>query len=97
MHYKGSTMSVRDIARELHVDAVVDGSVFRAGDNVRIQLQLIQADPERHIWAQTYERNLRDVLALHNEIASTVARQIAATLSPSSKKRLRMRARHIRR
>src|SRR6476659_5655809 len=82
MQYKGTKKSAPQIARELNVEAVVEGSVLRAGDRVRISLQLIQAAPERHIWAKSYDRDLRDVLALHSEMARTVSNEVRAKLSP---------------
>jgi TolB-like protein/Tfp pilus assembly protein PilF len=80
MHYKGTTKSVPQIARELDVDAVVEGSVLRSENTVRIQVQLIQVEPERHVWSETYTRDLVDVLTLHREIARNVASQIISSL-----------------
>jgi serine/threonine-protein kinase len=87
MHYKRTAKSLPEIARELNVDAAVEGSVRRAGDSVRIQLQLVRARPERQMWNRTYERRVGDVLALHSQIAGAVAQQIAASLSPSAVER----------
>ncbi len=72
MQYKDTRKSAPQIARELNVDAVVEGSVIRAGDRVRISVELIGVVPERHVWANSYERDLRDVLALHSEMARAV-------------------------
>src|SRR6201981_2525683 len=69
MHYKGVHRPVREIARELEVDAVVEGTVLRSGERVRISAQLIDARTDTHIWAESYERSLRDVLALHSDVA----------------------------
>ncbi|MGQ0643442.1 MAG: BTAD domain-containing putative transcriptional regulator, partial [Gemmatimonadaceae bacterium] len=88
MNYKGTTKSVPEIARELGVDAVIEGSVFRAGDSVRVQVQLIAARPERHIWTETYNRSLSDILALHSEIAGTVAHQVTASMSDTAQQPL---------
>ena len=74
MQYKGTKKPLPEIARELNVDAVVEGSVVRSGDRVRITAQLIQAPTDRHLWAQSYERDLRDVLALQSEVAKDIAR-----------------------
>ena len=88
MRYKHTDKSVPEIARELNVQAVVEGSVFRAGDSVRIQAQLIAASPERHLWTHTYDRHLQDVLALHSEVARAIAREIQAELTPQEGSRL---------
>jgi len=82
MHYKGVHRPVREIARELDVDAVVEGTVLRAGERVRISAQLIDGRSDTHIWAESYERSLRDVLALHSELAQAIAEQIQITLTP---------------
>ena len=88
MRYKGSDKPLPEIARELNVDAVMEGSVMRAGDRVRITAQLIGAVPERHLWTNTYDRELRDVLALHSEVARAVAREIKIAVTPEEKMRL---------
>jgi len=82
MYYKNSKKTLPQIARELNVDAVLEGSVMRTGDRVRITAQLIQADGDRHIWAQSYERNLRDVLALQDDIAHGIVGEVRAQLRP---------------
>jgi serine/threonine-protein kinase len=82
MGYKGGKKSLPEIARELHVDAVVAGAVARAGDRVRITAQLIDAATDRHLWADTYERTTRDVLALQDEVSRAIARQIRVKLTP---------------
>jgi TolB-like protein len=81
MRYKQSDRSLPEIAQELGVQGVVEGSVFRSGDRVRITLQLIDARSDLHLWAQTYERDLRNVLALQGEIARAVAEQIRIELT----------------
>jgi tetratricopeptide (TPR) repeat protein len=88
MQFKGTTKAMPQIARELAVDAVVEGSVQRAGSQVRITAQLIRGDTDHHIWADSYERDLRDVLALQSEVARAIAREVAATLTPAEQKRL---------
>ena len=85
MRYKQSDKSLPEIARELGVEGVVEGSVFRAGDRVRITLQLIDARNDLHLWAQTYERDLRDVLALQSDVARAVAEQIRLELTPEER------------
>jgi TolB-like protein/DNA-binding winged helix-turn-helix (wHTH) protein len=82
MHYKGTVKPLSQIADELHVDALVQGSALRDGDRVRITTQLIRAAPEEHLWAESYERDSRDVLTLQAEIAGAVAREIKITLTP---------------
>jgi tetratricopeptide (TPR) repeat protein len=82
MRYKQTDKSLPQIAQELGVQGVVEGSIFRAGDRVRITLQLIDARNDLHLWAQTYERDLRDVLALQSEVARAVAEQIRLKLTP---------------
>lgn len=70
------------IAKELNVDAIIEGSVLQAGDRVRITAQLIHAPTDRHLWAESYERDMRDIFALQNEVASAVAREIRIKLTP---------------
>src|SRR5260370_33893754 len=77
-----------EIARTLNVDAVVEGSGLRIGDKVRITVQLIDAPADRHLWAESYERDSRDVLAMQDELASAIARQINITLAPGEQARL---------
>lgn len=88
MHYKGTGKTVPEIARELHVDAVVVGSVVRVGNRVRITAQLIEAPTDRHLWAESYERDLGDVLALQDEVSRTIARKTQVTLTPQEQTQL---------
>ncbi len=88
MQYKGTKKSAQQIAQELNVEAIVEGSVLRVGDHVRTTAQLIAVKPERHLWANSYDRELRDVLALDNEMARAVAKQIQVTLTPQDEARL---------
>jgi TolB-like protein/DNA-binding winged helix-turn-helix (wHTH) protein/Tfp pilus assembly protein PilF len=80
MTYKKSRKTLTDIARELNVEAVVEGSVLRSGDRVRITAQLIQAPADKHIWAQSYEGDFRETLTLQSRVARDIAEQIRATL-----------------
>lgn len=80
MRFKGSTLSLRDIARELGVSEIVQGSILRSADRVRISAQLISADTEDHLWADRYDRDLADVLALHDEVARAIAEQVGVRL-----------------
>jgi TolB-like protein/DNA-binding winged helix-turn-helix (wHTH) protein/Flp pilus assembly protein TadD len=82
MVYKGAHKSLPQIARELKVDAVVEGTVLRAGDQVRITAQLIDASTDKHIWSQSYEGELRDTLALQDRVARAIAGQIQINLTP---------------
>jgi TolB-like protein/DNA-binding winged helix-turn-helix (wHTH) protein/Flp pilus assembly protein TadD len=81
MTYKGVRKLLPAIARELNVEAVVEGTVLRFGDRVRITAQLIGLPVERHIWAQSFEGDLRDTLALQNSVARAIAEQIRATVT----------------
>ncbi len=82
MQYKAARKPLPEIARELNVDAVVEGSVIRSGDRVRITAQLIRAATDEHLWAEGYERDLRNVLSLQSELARAIAGRIKVTLSP---------------
>ncbi len=88
MQFKGTRKPVSAIARDLNVDAVVEGSVLRSGDQIRISVQLIRADTDEHLWSRTYDRELRDVLALQSEVAQGIARQIEATVTGRQGNRL---------
>jgi TolB-like protein/DNA-binding winged helix-turn-helix (wHTH) protein len=86
--YKGTKRSLPDIARELGVDAVVEGTVMRSGDRVRITAQLIDARSDRHLWADSYERDARDVFALQSEVAKQIVSEIGFSLSSGEQSRL---------
>jgi TolB-like protein len=94
MPYKGRNESAAQIARELNVDAIVEGTVLRSGDHVRITAQLIEVPSDRHLWAETYERDLRDILALQDEVARAIASKVRVTLTPQEQARL-SRARQV--
>lgn len=83
MVYREATKPLPEIARELNVDLVVEGSVQRSGDRVRITAQLIHASSDAHLWAETYERDIRDILALQRELAQAIASEIRMELIPS--------------
>lgn len=80
--YAQARFSVSDIARELKVDAIVKGGVRRAGDTVNILVQLVGTRPERELWTGSYTRNLRDILALHDEVARAIATEVEGKLTP---------------
>ena len=89
MQFKGAHRPpTPEIARILNVDAIVEGSVLRSGDKVRITAQLIDARSDRHLWSKSFERNSRDVLALQDELASAIAREIHVRLNPEEQSRL---------
>jgi len=85
MHYKGVHRPLREIARELQVDGIVEGTVMRAGPRVRISAQLIDARFDAHLWAETYDRDLRDVLELQSEVARSIAREVQVKVSPEER------------
>ena len=82
MRYKGSRATLRQIGRELHVDAVVEGSLMPVGDRVRITAELVRASDDRQLWAQSYERGLDDPLGLQTEMASTIAADVRRRVLP---------------
>lgn len=82
MRYKKSGKSLPQIARELNVDGIVEGTVLRSGNRVRINAELIEAHSDRHLWAKTYESDLQDALTLQSEIARSIAQQIRVKLTP---------------
>jgi TolB-like protein/DNA-binding winged helix-turn-helix (wHTH) protein/Tfp pilus assembly protein PilF len=86
--YKGTTKSLPDVARELGVDTVVEGSVFREGNAIRVTVQLIRADTDTHVWAQTYTRGLGSMLALQSEVALAIAQEIGAQITPQEQTRM---------
>lgn len=88
LRYRDTDRSVREIAAELDANAVLEGSVRRDGDEIRITVQLIDAESQGHLWAETYDRHLEDVFAVQTEIAQRVARGLEAALSPSEEERI---------
>lgn len=90
--YKHTSKTLPEIARELNVDGIVEGSVTRSGQHVRVTAQLIRAAADRHLWAETYERDLGDALSLQSEIAGAIAQQVRAQLT--SEQQTQFRAPH---
>jgi TolB-like protein/DNA-binding winged helix-turn-helix (wHTH) protein/Tfp pilus assembly protein PilF len=88
MQFKGTKKTLPEIAKELDVDALVEGTVLRSGNRVRIDAQLIRADTDRHLWAQSYERSMSDVVSLQEEVATRVAAEVEASLTSQEKARL---------
>jgi TolB-like protein/DNA-binding winged helix-turn-helix (wHTH) protein/Tfp pilus assembly protein PilF len=82
MQYKETRKTVPQIARELGVDEVVEGTVLRSGNRMRVRVQLIQGRTDEHVWAEAYERDVRDILSLESEVARSVAAQINRELAP---------------
>src|SRR5439155_14699137 len=76
MQYRGTKKTLPVIGRELNVDAVVEGSVMRSGNKVRITVQLINAQNDRHLWAESYEREVGDIVTLQSDVAEAIADQI---------------------
>jgi serine/threonine protein kinase/Tfp pilus assembly protein PilF len=88
MRYKDAQKPLPEIARELQVDAIVEGSTLQSGDRVRISVQLIEAATDRTIWSQRYERNMVDILTLQNEVARAIAAEIKVQVTPEEHSRL---------
>jgi TolB-like protein/DNA-binding winged helix-turn-helix (wHTH) protein/Tfp pilus assembly protein PilF len=88
MHFKGTRETLPEIGRELNVDAVVEGSITRSENRVRITAQLIEAPSDRHLWAKSYERDLKDILTLQDEVARDIAKEIRVKLTPEERTRL---------
>jgi TolB-like protein/DNA-binding winged helix-turn-helix (wHTH) protein/Flp pilus assembly protein TadD len=89
MAYKRARKPLPQIARELNVDAVVEGTVLRSGDRVRITAQLIEASADKHLWSESYEGELRDTLALQNKVARAIADEIRINLNPQEQAALK--------
>jgi TolB-like protein len=88
MRYKNTGKSLPEIARELDVDALIEGSVLRLGDEVRITAQLVDGTSDEHLWADSYDRDVRNVFSLLNEVAGAIAEEVQATLTPEQEERL---------
>ncbi len=80
--YKNSRKSMREIASDLHADAVIEGSVARSADRVRITVQLIDAARDQHLWSESYEREMKDIFALQSQVAQAIAEQVHAVVTP---------------
>jgi serine/threonine protein kinase/tetratricopeptide (TPR) repeat protein len=94
MQYKHARKPLPDIARELNVDAVLEGTVLRSADRVRIAAQLIDAATDTHLWAKNYESDLRDILTVQNEVAQAVAQEVRIKLTPQEQARFAV-TRHV--
>jgi serine/threonine protein kinase/tetratricopeptide (TPR) repeat protein len=89
MHYKGTNETLPQIAKELNVDGIVEASVVRSKDKLRLTVQLIDARWDRHLWARDYERDMTDVLALQSELVQAIAGEIRVRLTPQENERLK--------
>ena len=85
MGYKGGQKKISDVAKELEVGSVLEGSVRKAGDRVRITIQLIDSGTSEHLWAESYERELKDIFAIQSEVSNTVAQALKVHLSPQER------------
>jgi TolB-like protein/Tfp pilus assembly protein PilF len=90
--YRDTREPIQQIARKLNVDAIVEGSVARSGNRVRITAQLIDARTDRHMWAESYERDLSDILNTQNTVAVEIAQQVRANLTPAERDALAVRS-----
>src|SRR5208282_6409080 len=90
--FKDTQLSIPEIAKTLHVDAIVEGSVIREGSRIRIHAQLIRASTDEHFWSESYDRDLRDVLDLQSDVAQAIARKVK--VSVSGEEHARLTARH---
>jgi TolB-like protein/DNA-binding winged helix-turn-helix (wHTH) protein/Flp pilus assembly protein TadD len=88
MRYKGTKKSLPEIARELGVEGVLEGTIARSGNQVRISAQLIDASSDTHLWSDSYERDLEDILALQSEVALAITRHVSVAITPEQKKQL---------
>ena len=90
LRYRKTEKPLSEVAHELNVDGVIEGSALREGDQVRITVQLVDGRSDRHVWGQTFDREMRGVLSLHSEVAREIANQIEVTLTPRDERRLAM-------
>ena len=81
MRYKNTQLSLKEIAHELGVSAILEGSVQKIGNNVRITVQLIDTKTDTHLWSETYDRDLSDIFSIQSEVAQNVARELKVTLT----------------
>src|SRR5439155_17811741 len=88
MQFKDTKLSAPEIARTLSVDALVEGSVMREGNRIRIHAQLIRGTSDEHFWSESYDRELRDVLALESDVAQSIARKVEVTVTGKEHERL---------
>lgn len=94
MRFRDTQLSVPEIAKMLHVDALVEGSVMRQGTRIRVHAQLIRAATDEHFWSEAYDRDLQDALALESEVAQSIAKKVEVTVTGEERARL-VAARHV--
>jgi tetratricopeptide (TPR) repeat protein len=85
MSYKNTTLSLKEIARELNVSAILEGSVRKMGNNVRITVQLIDARSDTHLWSEIYDKDISDIFSIQSEVAQTIAKELKAIIKPDEK------------
>src|ERR1700688_1445773 len=88
MRFKDTQLAVPEIAKALQVDAIVEASVIRDGSRIRVHAQLIRGATDEHFWSETYDRELRDVLALESDVAQSIARKVEVTVTGEERERL---------
>src|SRR6185436_16398889 len=88
MRFKDTQLSAQEIARTLQVDALVEGSVVRDGNRIRVHAQLIRGPTDDHFWSQAYDRELRDVLSLQSDVAQSIAQKVEITITGKERDRL---------
>jgi len=88
MHFKDTHLSVPEIARQLNVDAIVEGSVIRVGNRIRVHAQLIRAATDTHFWSESYDRELKDLLSLQSDVAQSIADKVEVTITGPERQRL---------
>lgn len=88
MRFKDTKLSVPEIARQLNVDAIVEGSVIRAGNRIRVHAQLIRAATDEHFWSESYDRELKDLLSLQSDVAQSIADKVEVTITGPERQRL---------
>src|SRR5437762_14030786 len=91
MSYRGKTANVREIGKALGVSAILEGSVRREGNRVRVNVQLINANNDEHLWANNYDRDLTDVFAIQTDLAREIAGALQAKLSPTERAQMERR------
>src|SRR5262249_18010306 len=90
MQFRHSNQSIPEIAKQLNVDALLEGSVVREGEQVRVTVELVDGTNDRHLWAESYQREIRGILVLQSEIAQAVAGEVKARLTPQEEAHLKL-------
>jgi tetratricopeptide (TPR) repeat protein len=95
MHYKGTHKSLLEIGQELNIDAVVEGTFAKAGDRLRINVQLVDAHTDQHLWAREYDREVKNIFQLQDDLASAITLELAGELTPNEQSRLTGKSRQV--